>query len=649
MFDLFRSRDKVVRIMLGGLLLVVALSMLTYLVPSYNMGGSGGSDQVVAEIGKETITVPEVQQIVQMNMKGRQIPAELMPHYVPQYIDSMVTEHALAFEAARLGFKISNEDLAAGIRQTIPQLFPDGKFAGKDAYAQVLAQQNMTIPQFEEDIGRQLLITKMREVALEGAVVTPQEIEQEYKRRNDKVKIAYVKITGDKLRSEVQVAPDELRKYYEATKPTYQVPEKRDLGIVIVDQAKLEQTIQPTDADLQRLYTENKDTYRLPERVNVRHILLKADEKDPKQEAAVKAKANDLVKQLRAAKGANFAEMVKKYSEDPGSAAKGGEYDGVVRGQMVAEFEKAAFSLKVNEISDPVKTTYGYHILQVLAHEQAQLKPFNDVKAQLAAEYRKQRVNDLMQQLSDKVQAALTKDPLHPEKVAADLGVQYAKADNAGPGDPLPEVGVNKEFEDAVSSLKKGEVSQAIPVPADKPTKMAMAVCTGDIPAHPAGFEEVQSKVRDALIKDKLNKLVDQKATQLVEKARANGGDLAAAAKAMGLEVKTSDAVDRAGAIEGLGSAGMLPDAFSKPVGSIIGPNGFSVDSRIVAKVVEKIPADLSALASQRTAIRDQIKSEKGRVRNYLFEQGVRDELTKEGKIKVHQDVIDRLLATYHG
>jgi len=231
MFDLFRSRDKIVRIMLGGLLLVVALSMLTYLVPSYNMGGSGGSDQVVAEIGKEAITVPEVQQIVQMNMKGRQLPAELMPHYVPQFINSMVTERALAFEARRLGFKVSEEDLAAGIRQMIPQLFPDGKFAGKEAYAQVLAQQNMSIPQFEEDMARQLLITKMRNVALEGTVVTPQEIEQEYRRRNDKVKIQYVKITGDKLRSEVQVAPDELRKYYEANKAAYQVPEKRDLGI----------------------------------------------------------------------------------------------------------------------------------------------------------------------------------------------------------------------------------------------------------------------------------------------------------------------------------------------------------------------------------------------------------------------------------
>ena len=440
---------------------VVALSMLTYLVPSYNMGG-GGSDQVVAQIGKDAITVPDVQQVVQMNMRGRQMPAELMPHYVPQFINSMVTERAMAYEAKRLGFKVSDEDLANGIRQTIPQLFQDGKFAGKDAYASVLAQQNMTIPQFEEDMARQMLVTKLRNVAMEGTVVTPQEIEQEYKHRNDKVKIQYVKIDGDKFSADCRLLPDELRKILRTNKPAYQVPEKRDLGIVIVDQAKLEQTIQPTDADLLRVYTR-KQGLLPPPRARQRPAHPAEDQRQRSQaDATVKAKADDLVKQLRAAKGANFAEMVKKYSEDPGSEAKGGEYDGVVRGQMVPEFDKAAFSLKVGEISDPVKTTYGYHILQVLAHDQPQLKPFDEVKAQLAVEYKKQRINDLTQQMSDKVQAALTKDPTHPDKVAADLGVQYVEAKNVGPGDPLPEVGVNKDFEDAISTLKKGEVSQPV-------------------------------------------------------------------------------------------------------------------------------------------------------------------------------------------
>jgi peptidyl-prolyl cis-trans isomerase D len=643
MFDLFRSRDKAVRILLGGLLLLVALSMLTYLIPSYNTGSSS-SDMVVAEIGKDTITLPEVQQIIQMNMRGRQMPPELMPHYVPQFINSMVTEHALAYEAHRLGFKVSDADLADGIRQTLPQLFQDGKFAGKDAYAQVLAQQNLTIPQFEQDMSRQLLITKLRDVALEGTVVTPQEIEQEYKKRNDKMKLEYVKIAPDKLRPEVKITPDDERKYYEGNKPLYQVPEKRNLAVLLVDQAKMEQTIQPTDADLLKQYSDNKDNYRTPERVNVRHILLKTTG-NAQQDAAVKAKADDLVKQLRATKGANFAEMAKKYSEDPGSKDKGGEYEGVVRGQMVPEFEKAAFSLKPGEISDPVKTAYGYHILTVLSHEQAQLKTFDEVKAQLASEYKKQRVNDLMQQASDKAQAALTKDPMHPEAVAASLGLTYVKADNVAPGDSVPGVGVNKDFDDSTAALKPGEVSQPVVIPGNK---IAMAVPTGTTPSHPASFEEVQAKVHDAVMKERVDQLVNQRASQLAEKARTNGGDLAAAAKSLGMEVKTSEAVDRNGAVEGLGPASMLPDAFTKPVGTIIGPNGIS-DSKVVAKVVEKIPADMSGLAAARAGIRDQIKSEKSRTRNTLFEEGVRDTLIKEGKVKIHQNVINRLIASYHG
>ena len=163
-----------------------------------------------------------------------------------------------------MGFTVSDDDLVAGIRQTIPQLFPDGKFAGKDAYAQVLAQQNMTIPQFETDLKRQLLITKLRDVALEGAVVTPQEIEQAYKRRNEKAKIEYVKITADKLRAQVQISPDEMRKSYEANKPLYQVPEKRTLGIVMVDQAKLEQTITPPTPICSKPITRTRTAIAFP-------------------------------------------------------------------------------------------------------------------------------------------------------------------------------------------------------------------------------------------------------------------------------------------------------------------------------------------------------------------------------------------------
>src|SRR5689334_19781051 len=198
MFDLFRSREKTVRIMLGGLLFVVAISMLTYLIPNYNTGNGTGSEMVVAEVGKETITLPEVQKIVQMTMRNRQLPAEILPQYLPQMIDQMVTERALYLQAQKLGYQVSDAEVADTIRQMVPNLFPDGKFVGNAQYAALLAQQNLTIEQFEADLRRQIMVARLRNIAMEGTIVTPAEIEAAYRKKAEKVKVEYVKMTADK-------------------------------------------------------------------------------------------------------------------------------------------------------------------------------------------------------------------------------------------------------------------------------------------------------------------------------------------------------------------------------------------------------------------------------------------------------------------
>src|SRR5689334_7778441 len=123
MFDLFRSREKSVRIMLGGLLLVVAISMLTYLIPNYNTGGYSGTETVVAEIGKDRIYLAELQRLVQSTIRNRQLPAEILPNYLPQMIDQMITERAMVYEAERLGYQVSDAEVAEAIRQMVPNLF----------------------------------------------------------------------------------------------------------------------------------------------------------------------------------------------------------------------------------------------------------------------------------------------------------------------------------------------------------------------------------------------------------------------------------------------------------------------------------------------------------------------------------------------
>src|SRR6516225_1257301 len=128
MFDLFRSRDKAVRILLGALLVLVGLSMLTYLIPSYNSGGPVSNDTVVAQVGDIPITQLDVQRIIQNAMRNRQVPPEILGSYVPQVIDNLVTERALDYEARRIGLVVTDEQIRDAIRQYVPTLFQDGKF-----------------------------------------------------------------------------------------------------------------------------------------------------------------------------------------------------------------------------------------------------------------------------------------------------------------------------------------------------------------------------------------------------------------------------------------------------------------------------------------------------------------------------------------
>jgi peptidyl-prolyl cis-trans isomerase D len=639
MFNLFRSRDKAVRILLGALLLVVAASMLLYLIPNYNTGASAGGDQVVAKVGGDNITLAEVQLLIENTLRDRRVPPEILPTYIPQMVQDMVTERAMAYEAQRLGYAVSDEDVRSAIRQSIPNLFPDGNFVGKEAYAAMLAQQNLSIPQFEADMRRQILVTRLRDIAIEGTVVSQAEIEQAFKKKYEKIKVDWVLLKPEMYAKESQPSEEDLRKYYEANKAAYQTPQQKSLVLLIGDEAKLEAAFTPTDAQLQTMYNQNPDQLRVPETVDVRHILFKTTG-NAAADAAVKAKAEDVLKQARA--GSDFAALAKKYSEDPGSAPNGGLYQGVTRGQMVPEFEQAAFSLKPGQISDLVKTQYGYHIVMGVKHEDAHVKSFDEVKAQLADQYKKQHASDEMQQIGDRAQAMLQKDPDHPEKVAAEFSMQLVHADAWQDGAPLPEVGASPDLEMAIAPLKKGEVSPPVALPNNR---IALAVVTGVTPPRPSTFEEVQGKIKDSIATNRQNQAVQKHAEELIDKVKA-GADFDKAAKMLGLTVKTSPEVERTGTVQDMGSAQYLTEAFGKPDGALFGPVNMP-NGTLVGKVVEHIAPDTSKLAAERSAIRDQIKSDKARDRNSLFEAGLRDDLSRRGVIKVNQRVINDLITQY--
>ncbi len=195
-----------------------------------------------------------------------------------------------------------------------------------------------------------------------------------------------------------------------------------------------------------------------------------------------------------------------------------------------------------------------------------------------------------------------------------------------------------------MASLRKGEIT-AGPV-ALQNGKAVIAEVTDVQPSRQASFEEAMTDVKNRAGKEKLDKLIAEKAKELASKTQAMGGDLEKAAKSMNIEVKTSADVDRQGAIESLGTASTIPDAFAKPVGTIIGP--INVPSgQAVIKVVSKTPADMLALPLMSNGIRDELKQAKQRDRAQLFQDGLRSRLTADKKLKIHQDVINRIVQSY--
>ncbi|MGA2145072.1 MAG: peptidylprolyl isomerase [Bryobacteraceae bacterium] len=640
MFDLFRSREKSVRILLGALLLLVALSMLTYLVPNYN-NGSNPSDVVVADVGDETVTLTDVQQSLQGALRGKQLPPELLGTYVPQMVDQLVTAKALAYEARKLGFAVSDSDLRAYIQQVAPGLFPDGKFVGRDAYAAMLAQNNLTIPQFEETARRDILVARLKEVAVEGTIVTPAEIEQAFQEKFERANVQYVKLVSDKYKAEVQPSEPDMRAYYQANIKQYTHAETRDLTLLVADKSKMEAGLNPTDAQLQQLYNQTKDQFRVPERVHALHILFMTQGKPPADDAKIRAQADDVLKQLQ--HGGDFAALATKYSEDPGSKAKGGDLGWVQRGQMVPEFEKTTFELNPGQISGLVKTQYGYHIIKVLAHDDAHLETLEEAKPALVSNWKSNFVNNEMQRISDQAQTALQKDPQHPDKVADEFKMQAVRANGVGGGAPIPEIGTNSDFEQSIAGLKASQVSPVVALPGDKEV---LAVVDAVNPPRPSTFEEVKDQVQSAIVQNRLTMAVQKHAQEVLDKARAMGNDLEKAAKSLGLEVKTTGEFESGGSIVGVGTAAYLQAAFKQPVGSVFGPVPLP-DGTLIGRVIARIPPDPGRLASERATVRDQVKGERAQQRDRLFEAGVKQELIRQGKIKYHQAVIQRLIAEY--
>jgi hypothetical protein len=250
-----------------------------------------------------------------------------------------------------------------------------------------------------------------------------------------------------------------------------------------------------------------------------------------------------------------------------------------------------------------------------------------------------------MQKVADQAHDELVKHPQQAAEIASRLELYLVPIADAAAGQPIPVFGPNPDFSDAISSVPVGGVTPVLQAPGDR---LAVAVVTGIKPSHQAELPEVEGQIRALLTRLKLSDTVKDAAKELMDKAKASGGDLAKAAQQMGMEVKTTPEFGPEGAAEGIGSATLLKAAFDDPAGAIFGPVAVG-DQQFVCKVAAKLPADMSKFDAQKADIEAAVKERKQREQIELFIDSVRTALIRDGKIKLHQQVIDRALAASRG
>jgi peptidyl-prolyl cis-trans isomerase D len=650
MIRTLQNAGPTLKIVLGALLVIICASMAITLIPGFgsNVGIGGPPAGVLATIGDQTVTVPEVQRearamIRQQFPRGGPQASMLLPYFASQAAEQLISEKALVAEAHNLGLRVSDDELRDELQhgQLGSMLFPDGKFIGQEQYEDFVQRNDMTVPQFEALEKDFILVRKLRALVSTSAFVGNPEVRDEFNRRNTKVKFEYAVITQADILKGLHPTDAELKAYYDSHKAQYNnsIPERRQISYVVVDTAKITAGITVSDQDLQAYYDQHRDEFRVPEQVKVSHILIKTPlpspgaKEDEKAVADARAKAEDVLKQVKA--GGNFSELAGKYSDDPGSAKNGGELGWIGRGRTVPEFEKAAFSLGKGQTSDLVKSSYGFHIIHVEDKQDAHLKTLTDVKSEIEEKVKQEKAARATEAAANALLSRARTDGF--DAAAAAKGQSPITTEFFGRTDALPGLAANPQFMDAVFN----EADKAPPDEVQIPQGYVVFQLLGIKPPATPTFEEIRSKVESAFKNERASFLLQQKTQELSDRAKA-GHDLKKAAQDLGATVKTSDLVLPDGQVPDIGSMASASAIFSLKPGDISGPitaNG----NGVVAQLFEKqVPTD-QEFAEKKDEIRQSLLEAKQNDLFGLFVTNLRKDMEKSKRLKVNEEEMKNL------
>ncbi|MBV8804630.1 MAG: peptidyl-prolyl cis-trans isomerase, partial [Sinobacteraceae bacterium] len=452
-------------ILLGSLALIFA-AWGAYGIVNLNVGGGS---TYAAEADGQKVSIESArsawlnQQQQYEQRQGGEMPPAQKAYLQDQVLERLIRKALLTERSRALGYRVSEQAVHDSIRNE--QAFQiDGKYSPEVAKER-LAMAGITLSNYETDLRDGLQISQLENGIASSDFQTPTEIQRTRTLENEQREVRYALLPPDKYSADIQVDDAAVQAYYKAHQAQYMTPESAKLQYAELRLDQVAATVKPTDEELQKAYDKNKDKYNEPEKRHAFHILIPVG----KDDAAAKKQAEDVLAQAKA--GKDFAALAKQYSQDPGSADKGGDLGWADRNQFVGPFSDALFSMKVGELRGPVKTQFGYHIIRLDEIQPGKTKSFESVRPEIEAEVKKNTATDKFGEIQEQIQSRVEQGNNDLAALAKEFNLQSGEVAKFLRGAGGPPLGPAPPIQDIVfgdSPLQTGRVGGPVVVGDDR-------------------------------------------------------------------------------------------------------------------------------------------------------------------------------------